>query len=239
MPVYRLGSRLAFPPVDEAEDGLLAVGGDLSPQRLLAAYSAGIFPWYNDGQPLLWHAPDPRFVLPTDKLLIGRSLRKAIAKAPYQLTMDTAFADVIARCAEVPRPGQAGTWITDEMQAAYVKLHELGFAHSVEAWRCDDRDGAPRELVGGFYGISLGALFCGESMFALAPDASKIAFVAACRQLRAWGTALIDCQVHTDHLARFGAVDIPRATYMALLPKLLDEPTRRGKWTFDVAATDV
>jgi leucyl/phenylalanyl-tRNA---protein transferase len=221
MPVYRLGSRLAFPPVDEAEDGLLAVGGDLSPQRLLAAYSAGIFPWYNEGQPLLWHAPDPRFVLPTDKLVIGRSLRKAIAKAPYALTMDTAFADVIARCAEV---------------AAYVKLHELGFAHSVEAWRDGDA-GAPRELVGGFYGISLGALFCGESMFALAPDASKIAFVAACRQLRAWGTALIDCQVHTDHLARFGAVDIPRVAYMALLPKLLDEPTRRGKWAFDPATT--
>lgn len=226
VPVYRLSNRPEFPPVTEAEDGLLAVGGDLSPQRLLAAYTGGIFPWFSAGQPILWHAPDPRFVLPIDRLVINRSLRKALAKRPYRLTMDTAFSKVIHACAKVPRPGQDGTWITNDMEAAYVELHRLGFAHSVEAWRGAD-------LVGGFYGVGLGALFCGESMFALAPDASKIAFATAYTQLRAWDTVLIDCQVHTDHLERFGGVDIPRATYMDLLPKLLDAPTRRGTWSLE------
>jgi leucyl/phenylalanyl-tRNA--protein transferase len=227
VPVFRLDDRLAFPPVHLAEDGLLAVGGDLRPERLLLAYTRGIFPWYGENLPILWHSPDPRMVMTTRDLVVGRSLRKTIRRRPYTLTMDTAFRDVLIACAATPRPGQDGTWLIPEMVDAYVRLFELGFAHSVEAWDGDD-------LVGGLYGVSLGAAFFGESMFAHAPDASKVAFVAAVNQLDAWSITLIDCQVHTDHLARFGAREIARTAYMAQLAEALDETTRRGRWAFDL-----
>ncbi len=215
-----------FPPVELAEDGLLAVGGDLRPERLLLAYSKGIFPWYGKNLPILWHSPDPRMVLLPRELIVNRSLRKAMRKQPYELRLDTAFGDVLRGCAESPRPGQTGTWLIPEMVTAYQRMHELGFAHSAEAWL----DG---KLVGGLYGVSLGACFYGESMFARAPDASKIVFVALVRQLAAWGTTLIDCQVHTEHLDRFGAKEIPRAEFLELLRDALEAPTRRGAWKFD------
>ncbi|MDB4956541.1 MAG: leucyl/phenylalanyl-tRNA/protein transferase [Myxococcales bacterium] len=227
MPVFRLDDRLVFPPVHLAEDGLLALGGDLKPERLLLGYSQGIFPWYAENLPILWHSPDPRMVMTTRDLIVQRSLRKAIRRKPYELKTDTAFRDVLFGCAEAPRPGQSGTWLIPEMLDAYVKLHELGFAHSFEAWK----DGV---LVGGLYGVSLGGAFFGESMFARAPDASKIAFVASVRQLDAWHIGLIDCQVHTEHLERFGAYEVSRAEYLEMLTGVLDEPTKRGKWQLDL-----
>jgi leucyl/phenylalanyl-tRNA--protein transferase len=227
MPVFRLDDRLVFPPVHLAEDGLLALGGDLRPERLLLAYSQGIFPWYAENLPILWHSPDPRMVMTTRDLVIQRSLKKAIRRRPYELKLDTAFSEVLRGCAEVPRPGQTGTWLIPEMVEAYDKLHDLGFAHSIEAWQ----DG---ELVGGLYGVSLGAAFFGESMFARAPDASKIAFAACIRQLDAWRIGLVDCQVHTEHLERFGAYEISRLDYLEMLKRALDEPTRRGRWTMEL-----
>ena len=227
MPVFRLDKRLVFPSVELAEDGLLAVGGDLTPQRLLLGYSKGIFPWYGPKLPILWHSPDPRMVMQTRDLLINRSLKKSIKRKPYTLRIDTAFTDVLAACAATPRPGQDGTWLVPDMLSAYRKLHELGFAHSFEAWDGD-------ALVGGLYGVSLGACFFGESMFAHAPDASKIAFAASVAQLDAWEIALIDCQVHTEHLARLGATEVPRVEFIERLEKALDAPTRRGTWQFEI-----
>jgi leucyl/phenylalanyl-tRNA---protein transferase len=227
MPVFRLDDRLVFPPVHLAEDGLLALGGDLRPERLLFGYSQGIFPWYAENLPILWHSPDPRMIMTTRDLVVQRSLRKALRRQPYALTMDRAFPEVLAGCASSPRPGQNGTWLIPEMVTAYQQLFELGFAHSIEAWDGD-------ALVGGLYGVSMGAAFFGESMFARAPDASKIAYVACVRQLDAWGVGLIDCQVHTDHLERFGAYEVPRMKYLELLKIALDEPTRRGRWAFEL-----
>lgn len=227
MPVFRLDERLVFPPVHLAEDGLLALGGDLRPERLLLAYTQGIFPWYAENLPILWHSPDQRMIMTTRDLIVQRSLRKAIRRKPYRLTMDRAFGEVLAGCASSPRPGQTGTWLIPEMVDAYGKLFDLGFAHSIEAWQGDT-------LVGGLYGVSLGAAFFGESMFTRAPDASKIAYVACVRQLDAWGIGLIDCQVHTEHLERFGAYEVPRLRYLELLKIALDEPTRRGRWAFDI-----
>ncbi len=227
MPVYRLGPQLAFPPPEEAEpDGLLAVGGDLSPERLLLAYSLGIFPWYEEGLPILWHSPDPRMILLPSELRVPRSLRKVMRRRPFELRLDTAFEAVVRGCAAAERPGQRGTWITAEMIRAYVALHERGFAHSAEAW-------SGGELVGGLYGVSLGSGFFGESMFALRPDASKVAFVALVSQLVRWSFDLVDCQVHTGHLARFGAVEWRRARFLATLRQTLDKQTRRGAWRFD------
>lgn len=226
MPIFRLDQRIAFPPVEYAEDGVLAVGGDLRPERLILAYRSGIFPWYSEGQPILWHSPDPRMVLLTRDLEVPRSLRKIIRKQRYGLSLDTAFARVVAACASVERPAQSGTWITPEMQAAYRELHRRGLAHSVEAWQ-------EGRLVGGLYGVSLGAAFFGESMFTLAPDASKVAFVRLVEQLRAWGIGLVDCQVYTDHLARFGAVEWPRKKYLGSLKKALASQTRSGPWRFE------
>lgn len=227
MPIYLLSDEHPelFPPPERADkSGVLAVGGDLSPERLLAAYSRGIFPWFSEGDPILWHSPDPRFVLTPDTLHVGRSLRKTLARGEYEVRYDTAFARVITECGRVTRPGQHGTWITDEMLEAYVELHERGFAHSVEAWQGD-------ELKGGLYGVSLGAAFFGESMFALAPDASKVAFVSSVERFKQWGFQLVDCQVETEHLARFGAKSWPRKRFLAALHKALREPTRQGKWT--------
>lgn len=228
MPVYLLGSEIAFPPVDEAEHGLVAVGGDLSPERLLRAYASGIFPWYSEGEPILWHSPDPRFVLRVDRFRVARSVERAVRKEEFQLTMDRAFEDVVEACATVPRPGQSGTWITEDMMRAYAELHRHGFAHSVEAWH----DG---ELAGGLYGVSLGAVYFGESMFARAKDASKVAFARLGRQLMSWGFTLIDCQVETEHLARFGAESWPRERYLDALRTALRAPTRSGPWRFEDA----
>ena len=227
MPVYLLGEEILFPPVDHAENGLLAVGGDLSPERLVSAYSQGIFPWYSEGEPILWHSPDPRFVLTTASFRVPRRLARARRRVSgLRLSLDEAFEDVIHACAKAPRPGQRGTWITDEMIAAYVELHRLGFAHSAEAW-------SGGELVGGLYGVSLGGAFFGESMFARASDASKFAFVALVEQLARWKIDLIDSQVETSHLARFGARSVPRARYLEALRREISKPTRRERWSFD------
>ncbi len=231
MPVFRLDDRLVFPPVHLAEDGLLALGGDLRPERLMLGYTQGIFPWYAENLPILWHSPDPRMIMTTRDLVVQRSLKKTIRRRPYELTMDTAFGQVLEGCASVPRPGQSGTWLIPEMVDAYTKMHELGFAHSIETWENG-------KLVGGLYGVSLGAAFFGESMFANAPDASKIAYVACVRQLDDWGIGLVDCQVHTEHLERFGAYEVPRMSYLDLLKTALDQPTRRAKWCFEIDLAD-
>jgi leucyl/phenylalanyl-tRNA--protein transferase len=227
VPVYLLDERLAFPPPDLGPGvGPLAVGGDLRPERLVLAYSLGIFPWYGPGEPIQWHSPDPRMVLLADELRVSRNLRRTLKKTDLRLTLDTAFGQVVEACAETPRPGQAGTWITDEMKEAYGELHRRGLAHSAEAWRGE-------ELAGGLYGVSLGAAFFGESMFAREPEASKIAFVAFTEQLRRWGINLIDCQVYTEHLARFGAGEWSRREFLAALRRALRHPTRKGRWRFD------
>ncbi len=227
MPVFRLDERPLFPDPELAHpSGVIAVGGDLAPHRLLRAYAVGIFPWYSEGQPILWHSPDPRFVLEPHDLHVGRTLRNRLNRRPYRVTMDTAFEAVIAACSKAPRPGQDGTWITREMLGGYVELYERGYAHSVEAWEDGD-------LVGGLYGVSLGSVFFGESMFARSPDASKVAFVALVRQLARWGFDLIDSQVYTEHLERFGAIEIPRRAYLRRLRAALTVPTRQGTWSFD------
>lgn len=225
MPIYRLSEELVFPPPSEAEEGLLAVGGDLRPERLLLAYSQGIFPWYDQHQPILWHSPDPRAVLEVDKLHVGRSLRKVLNRGALTTKLDTRFAEVIRACKEAYRPGQRGTWITDEMEAAYDELHRLGFAHSVETYL----DG---ELVGGLYGVSLGRMYFGESMFSRVPDASKVATVALVERLRTLGFRYIDCQVLNPHTEALGAEEWPRARYLEVLQQeLAAAPTLRGKWT--------
>ena len=227
----------AFPfpdPRASDERGLLAYGGDLEAERLLAAYAQGVFPWYSEA-PILWFSPDPRLVLRPAELHVGRSLAKRARAQPFVLRMDTAFPEVIRACSEIPRPDQDGTWITQDMIEAYIVLFELGFAHSVEAW---DRTGDDGErLVGGLYGVSLGRAFFGESMFALESDASKIAFVALVRQLELWNFDFIDCQVETSHLTRFGATEWPRERFLLALAATLKADTRRGKWTFDAATS--
>jgi leucyl/phenylalanyl-tRNA--protein transferase len=223
--LFRLPREVAFPDPRQAEpDGLLAVGGDLAPERLLAAYAAGIFPWYGRESPILWWSPDPRLVLEPGRHHVPRSLARLRRRAPLRYTADTAFDRVIRACAEIDRPGQDGTWITPAMVRAYRQLHLLGFAHSFEAWEGE-------ALVGGLYGVSLGAVFFGESMFAARPEASKLAFVESVEWLAARGISLIDCQVRTEHLARFGAVDWPRERFLAALAEALEAPTRRGRWT--------
>jgi leucyl/phenylalanyl-tRNA--protein transferase len=226
-PVYRLGPELVFPDPRQSEpDGLLAVGGDLGPERLLLAYSQGIFPWYGEGLPILWHSPDPRTVLPLASLHVSRSLAKVLRRGTFEVRLDSDFAQVIERCARTRRADQDGTWITDDMRRAYSELHELGYAHSAEAW-CGG------QLVGGVYGVSLGNVFFGESMFAERSDASKVALVALARQLRAWGFDWIDCQVHTPHLERLGAVPWPRSRFLAALRRALSHESRVGRWQLD------
>ncbi len=227
MPVFRLPREPVFPDPARAEpDGLLAVGGDLSPERLLTSYAAGIFPWYGAGSPILWWSPDPRLVLEPARLHVPRSLHRTIRRGRYRVSSDEAFERVIERCAARPRPGQDGTWITDDMVQAYVDLHRLGFAHSFEAWEAGD-------LAGGLYGVSLGAAFFGESMFADRPDASKVAFVKSVAWLAAHQVNLVDCQVRTEHLVRFGAHEIPRRTFLHRLHEALRHPTLRGRWRFE------
>ena len=221
-----LGTDLAFPPVESAlaePNGLLAVGGDLSPRRLLAAYRRGIFPWYSEGDPILWWCPDPRMVLVPGELRVTRSLAKTLRNKTYQVRFDTAFDDVMRGCA-APRPDQPGTWITAEMRAAYGRLHELGYAHSVETW-IDGR------LAGGLYGVAIGRVFFGESMFTRVRDASKIAFVHLVRRLEREDYRLIDCQMHTEHLASLGAREIPRREFSRRVKDLVDYSRPPGRWT--------
>jgi leucyl/phenylalanyl-tRNA--protein transferase len=223
LPVYRLGSGPAFPPPEEAEEGgLLAVGGDLSPRRLLTAYAMGIFPWYQE-EPILWYSPDPRAVLVPGQLQVSRRLRRTLSQGVFELRLDSAFEEVIRSCASVPRRGSPGTWITPDMIAAYCTLHELGFAHSSEAW-CGG------ELAGAVYGVSLGGGFFGESMFFRQRDASKAALVALAWQIEAWGFDLFDCQLPTEHLARLGAQAWPRDRFLRALRSSAERPTRRGRW---------
>jgi leucyl/phenylalanyl-tRNA--protein transferase len=190
----------------------------------LKAYAAGIFPWYGVDNPILWWSPDPRLVLEPSRLHVSHSLKRTIRQGHYRVTSDLAFEAVITRCADRARPDQDGTWITSEMREAYLELHRLGFAHSFEAWQ-------GTELAGGLYGISLGTAFFGESMFADRPDASKVAFARAVEWLKSWGVDLVDCQVRTEHLLRFGAAEMPRAAFLRRLRTALREPTRRGPWT--------
>ncbi|OQW41626.1 MAG: leucyl/phenylalanyl-tRNA--protein transferase [Proteobacteria bacterium SG_bin4] len=218
----------SFPPLEKALDdpnGLLAVGGDLSPQRLIEAYRSGIFPWFNEDEPIFWWSPDPRMVLFPGELKISRSLRKTLHKDCYQIRADTAFTQVMQACA-APRKGQSGTWIHPEMIAAYTALHDMGLAHSVETWI----DG---ELVGGLYGVALGKVFFGESMFSRSTDASKIAFVHLVKQLQYWEFGLIDCQVKTRHLASLGAREISRVSFSRQLGTLINDIAIGDKWNFE------
>lgn len=213
MSLYALSNELIFPPVRLAEpDGLLAVGGDLSIERLLLAYRNGIFPWY-EGRHILWWSPDPRFVLFPDELKESKSMRQLIRKDSFTFTINQAFREVIANCKTISRRGQAGTWITDEVREAYGKLHEAGYAHSAETW-------LNGELVGGLYGIRLGKAFFGESMFSRTSNASKYAFIRYVQQLQSEGVGLIDCQVYTEHLESLGARMIPRNEFIALIHQL-------------------
>lgn len=221
-----------FPPGSEALDapnGLLAWGGDLHPRRLLAAYRGGIFPWYSDGQPILWWSPAPRCVIFPDAVHLSRRTRRRYHSGRFQLTADCAFDAVVAACAE-PRAYESGTWITPAMQAAFQHLHRLGHAHSIEVWQ----DG---NLCGGIYGLGVGAVFFGESMFSRGPDASKIALVALCRLLERWRFGVLDCQVGNPHLFRMGAIEISRNAFQRLLVGLVDAPGEVGSWsaraTFD------
>lgn len=220
-----LGPHDPFPPVSKAlrsPNGLLCAGADLSPARLLDAYSRGIFPWFSEGEPILWWSPHPRMVLFPAELKVSRSLRKAVAKGIFETRFDTAFAEVMRACAE-PRDGQAGTWIVPEMVAAYTRLHELGFAHSVESWR----DG---RLAGGLYGILLGRVFFGESMFSRETDASKVALVKLVARLEALGVGLVDCQQATRHLASLGAREIPRREFAQRLAESIQYPPTGSRW---------
>lgn len=221
-----LGSTTPFPPVTRALDepnGLLAAGGDLSPWRLVDAYRHGIFPWYSGGQPILWWSPDPRMVLFTDELRVSRSLRRRVSADAFEIRFDSAFAQVIAACAATPRAGQGGTWITAEMIDAYVSMHRLGYAHSVEAWR-------EGRLVGGLYGLAIGRVFFGESMFAHATDASKVALVHLVMRLQRLGVPMIDCQQETGHLASLGARPIPRERFAAKLAELIHSTDPPPGW---------
>jgi leucyl/phenylalanyl-tRNA---protein transferase len=220
-----LGADTPFPPLGAAQkepNGLLAVGGDLSPRRLLDAYRRGIFPWYSEGDPILWWSPDPRMVLFPDELRVTRSLAKTLRNKPHEVRFDTAFAAVMRGCA-APRPGQGGTWIGPEMRAAYRKLHDLGYAHSVETWI----DG---ELAGGLYGVAIGGAFFGESMFTRTRDASKMALVGLVHRLATEGFGLIDCQMHTTHLESLGAREIPRTEFARRVKDLVDYPRSPGRW---------
>lgn len=218
-PVLILGTHTPFPPLQHAlaePNGLIAIGGDLKAQRLLAAYKQGIFPWFSPGEPILWWSPDPRMVLFPQSLKISRSLRKVIQQRPFDIRVNTDFKAVMLACAQTPRPGQPGTWISDEMIAAYDQLHQLGYAHSVEAWQ-------QGQLVGGCYGVKIGRMFYGESMFHHVSNASKVAFAHLVQWLNAQQVGMIDCQMHTPLLASFGAVEIPRDRFIAQLNELVQD----------------
>jgi len=225
VPVFKLPDEIHFPHPDLAEaDGLLAVGGDLSTERLLAAYAQGIFPWYSRREPILWWSPDPRMVLLPEGLHLSRRMQRMIRSGRFRVTMDTAFRSVMEACAKTPRRHERGTWIVQDMIRAYGALHQSGWAHSVEVWQGND-------LAGGLYGVSLGRAFFGESMFTRVDNASKAALHALTRTFSAWDFSFIDCQMHTEHLAGLGAREIPRGQYLRLLSEAVAAPTRRGPWT--------
>ena len=223
-----LGNDTPFPPLTQAlhsPNGLLAAGGSLSATRLLDAYRRGIFPWFNAGEPVLWWSPDPRMVLIPGKFKISRSLHKTLQRKNYELRTDFAFEQVMHACA-APRGAQAGTWIHEDMITAYIELHQMGIAHSVEIWMSGN-------LVGGLYGVSIGRMFFGESMFSRVTDTSKIALAHLATQLQRWHYGLIDCQMHTPHLASLGAHEIPRAEFILRLQELIHYPQAIGTWQFD------
>jgi leucyl/phenylalanyl-tRNA--protein transferase len=223
---------LDFPDVELAlkePDGLLAIGGDLSVPRLLQAYRQGIFPWYGPGQPILWWSPDPRLVLYPERLHVSRNLARTLKKAAFEVTMDTVFESVIRACA-APRAADSGTWIMPEMEQAYLDLYRQGHAHSVECWQAG-------KLVGGLYGVSVGRMFFGESMFATASDASKVALAQLAQQLAAWNFRLIDCQVHTSHLVSMGANTMSRNEFVYVLKKTCALPGPDSPWAFDDPGT--
>jgi len=229
MPVYWLADdSLDFPdPQGANEDGLVALGGDLSPERLISAYDQGLFPWFNEGDPILWWSPDPRFVLFPSELKVSKSMRPYFNQRKFEVTYDSDFRAVITACQQMYRPGQGGTWITDDMLEAYCQLHRMGFAHSVEVWK-------NKELAGGLYGIALGRVFFGESMFAKASNASKFGFISLVRRLEKHGYTLIDCQQETQHLASMGGRGIPRPRFLQYLTDNDVEKTERGGWTEEV-----
>jgi leucyl/phenylalanyl-tRNA--protein transferase len=225
MPVFLLSkdSTALPPPYYARDDGLLAVGGDLSRKRLLKAYKMGIFPWFSEGDPILWWSPDPRLVLYPDEFHISQSLKKLLRKDAFQVTFDQAFHDVIISCAQIRSPKRKGTWIVPAMIDAYCDLHKAGYAHSVEVWH-------ESTIVGGLYGVATGRLFSGESMFSFVSNASKVALVFLILQLKKMSFHCIDCQVKTDHLVRFGAREIPRARFLKELADAQNHPTIRGPW---------
>jgi leucyl/phenylalanyl-tRNA--protein transferase len=229
MAIRWLTPALEFPPPESADDeGVVAVGGDCSVERLLLAYRSGIFPWpMAKNLPLFWFSPDPRYVIPLARVHLPRSLRKEVRRGTFEVRVDTDFDGVIRGCAASPRPGQRGTWITPTLRQGFLNLHREGFAHSIEAWR----DG---RLVGGLYGLSLGGAFFGESMFAAEPDASKVAFTVLLGHLAHWGFDFVDCQTRTDHLERFGAIPVARESFLDTLRTALAQPTRMGPWRFEL-----
>jgi leucyl/phenylalanyl-tRNA--protein transferase len=224
VPIYQLPEEPIFPHPNEAtSDGLLAIGGDLSAQRLIAAYASGIFPWFGAKDPILWWSPNPRMVLFPDKFKVSKSLKQTLRSQKYKVTTDKAFVQVIAHCRSIFRPDQNGTWITREIEKAYIELHKLGLAHSFEAWHNN-------ELVGGLYGISLGNTFFGESMFHKANDASKVAFYYLNALAIDWGFQFIDCQIPNPHLISLGAEEISRDDFLDMLHAALLHKTRQGTW---------
>jgi leucyl/phenylalanyl-tRNA--protein transferase len=230
MPVYRIPEDLVFPDPDLAEeDGLLGVGGDLKPERLLLAYRNGIFPWFSEGEPIMWWSPDPRCVLYPERLKVSTSLRQALRKGGYEVRFDTCFTEVIRHCSVMKRKGQRGTWITKEMGEAYIRLHELGYAHSTEVFMGG-------ELAGGLYGVAVGMTYSGESMFHLRPEASKIALYHLVQRLKDWKFPLIDCQVTNPHLLSLGAEEMDRRTFLALAREQALRPGMVGSWAGAVAS---
>jgi leucyl/phenylalanyl-tRNA--protein transferase len=224
MPVFQLTDKLIFPPPELAEEnGLLAIGGDLSPERLLLAYRTGIFPWYSEGEPILWWSPSPRLVIFPDEFRTPKRLSRFLRRETYSITIDHAFRQVITACSSTGERRAKGTWITNEMIDAYCRLHDMGFAHSIECWHGD-------ELVGGLYGIALGGIFFGESMFSSRPDSSKTALVHLMKKLREWDFDLIDCQMRTEHLLQFGAREIPGEEFRKLLNRSMSRPDSEGSW---------
>lgn len=224
MTIFYLNEENVFPPVSFAQkNGILAIGGDLSPARLIAAYEKGIFPWYSQGDPIIWWSPDPRFVIFPEKIKISRSMKQEIRKGTFKITADRAFDQVIKACRN-PRKHESGTWITDDIVKGYTELHKLGYAHSIEAWKDE-------KLTGGLYGVSLGRCFFGESMFYTEPNSSKAAFITLAEKLASLNFDIIDCQVYTAHLESLGAVEIPREEFIAILNYSLTQETLKGNWS--------
>ncbi len=224
MPVFQLSDNLVFPPPELAEEnGLLAIGGDLSPERLLLAYRSGIFPWYSEGDPILWWSPSPRLVIFPDEFKIPRRLARFIKQQKYKMTMDRAFQQVMDSCASASGRQEEGTWISQDMIEAYTVLHEQGWAHSVECWQ-------EKELVGGLYGIALGRVFFGESMFSIRPNTSKVALIFLVEHLQKWNFDLIDCQMKTEHLMQFGAREIPGTEFQSILAQNIKDSNNSNQW---------